>query len=734
MTFSSPLFIFLEDALIENESCRAFKDWDLCRLSRKRGREDALVTKSLLRQAVVDLTAAEDNPQLMSDPEIFRGLCLAVIKNCFIRPSESVNTREWEVAWLAKLKSLVPSLDEDTTADSVDMFVDNDLEDGDLIKPDVTAGTVCRYCGFDQYTLASQFVWGQTWGEWELEGDSAAVVVTDKRRKLLDEGGKNKIWIPTSPYDADVERAECSKCSIRFPRKGSLVVHECCAESMSIARQVALGRVERAEEQRIVDILVGVGRAKTTPVGCDANGHLYWVFSGCSSLFVCMQPSAADAGSRPSSDGLSQEFQFVGDCGIDTLATEGFKAGAARYINASSTRALETNRISDLPLGSSLDNGSFWLEYKELKDIGRVIQWLRNNEPDERLLKRMLLLLFPTALQFVSNGHSSGSSFVDSQSASSIVTKKRPASSLTFDSEDDDDLSVASKGNVREVLKRKLVVDLGKPVSLTVGQRILAEAPVSGIVFSGRILEIKEVCNKWIDWDRCYVGHYDSTTKKENANRVFKIRFDNWGYRYDAWVPKEKVMVPSPKTSKKASRLSYLEREVAAVPHVLSTLKAVTFQHYPNRWCTGYPAHTAFSNGRSSLSLVKYGMYMISKALPHGAFDETDEKWGTIEFRNMNEFGRAWLEALVGAGGPTDLMACQLMLEFCIKSAWFKPSGAKLLSSLPSKAHAMRYATVGMVAVRMWILDEAIRYDKISADDTSSAPKPPSSKSKSKKR
>lgn len=65
------------------------------------------------------------------------------------------------------------------------------------------------------------------------------------------------------------------------------------------------------------------------------------------------------------------------------------------------------------------------------------------------------------------------------------------------------------------------------------------------------------------------------------------------------------------------------------------------------------------------------------------------------------------------AADATELMACQIMLEYGIKTAWLKPGGSKLLSSLSSRTHAMRFATSGLLALRLSALDQAIRYTKV---------------------
>merc|ERR1711968_177189 len=82
-------------------------------------------------------------------------------------------------------------------------------------------------------------------------------------------------------------------------------------------------------------------------------------------------------------------------------------------------------------------------------------------------------------------------------------------------------------------------------------------------------------------------------------------------------------------------------------------------------------------------------------------------------------------EAVVAAENATDLMACQIMLEYGIKTTWLKPQGLRLLSALPSRVHCMKFASVGQLALRLSALDQGIRYPKIKSNDPQEdAPKP----------
>ena len=116
---------------------------------------------------------------------------------------------------------------------------------------------------------------------------------------------------------------------------------------------------------------------------------------------------------------------------------------------------------------------------------------------------------------------------------------------------------------------------------------------------------------------------------------------------------------------------------------------------------------------------MKLAMLTVEAALPDGAIDvDADDKWG-------GGFQYAWREAVVAAENATDLMACQIMLEYGIKTTWLKPQGLRLLSALPSRVHCMKFASVGQLALRLSALDQGIRYPKIKSNDPQEdAPKP----------
>jgi hypothetical protein len=109
----------------------------------------------------------------------------------------------------------------------------------------------------------------------------------------------------------------------------------------------------------------------------------------------------------------------------------------------------------------------------------------------------------------------------------------------------------------------------------------------------------------------------------------------------------------------------------------------------------------------TEIALLKDALLMVVAALPIGALDDqSDDKFG-------KSFLSVWRAAVGAATDAAFLMNCQIVLEFGLKSAWLKPAGLKMFTSLPSRGHALRNATIGAVAIRLWLLDQCIRYEKL---------------------
>jgi hypothetical protein len=148
---------------------------------------------------------------------------------------------------------------------------------------------------------------------------------------------------------------------------------------------------------------------------------------------------------------------------------------------------------------------------------------------------------------------------------------------------------------------------------------------------------------------------------------------------------------------------------VLEAPLLLQSLTAFQFMDELNRACGPNRVGLTFSDASSSdIALLRSAMLMVEMALPLGAVDDAEDRWG-------DNFVLAWRQAVIACSDATGLMQCQIMLEYGVRTAWLKPAGLKLFSCMPSRALCMRSPSVGLVAMRLWLLDLTVRYDKVTA-------------------
>ena len=228
------------------------------------------------------------------------------------------------------------------------------------------------------------------------------------------------------------------------------------------------------------------------------------------------------------------------------------------------------------------------------------------------------------------------------------------------------------------------------------------------------------------------------TTAGTAMETMYRIRFRGWGVEHDNWVTKDalaaadsqsrSILQGDPSQGLKTTN----QLDVGLLPPVLDTLHAYRYYKSPSRHHThinggATPSHTPIPflyDNTSELTVLKAALLMMYHALPYGAVDESEERWGRGVSRmgsggylplaqSNTPFSSAWMHNTCTSSTPVQLMESEVMLEHAVKSTWLRPTGTKLLGCLPSRSHAVRHATYGSVAVRLWCFDQAIRYDKV---------------------
>ena len=626
--------------------------WENSRLARRRGREDALVTYNVIQDAVKEFDFLQSDLSVYAeDPELPSILSNAFTKAAIAKPSDVLDVNIWEDSMTRKLIATESS------------------------------SALCVYCGCDESFLASPFVYGQTWEEWEEEGDSAFAVIQDRRRKPVEVGAEHKNWLPSDPIDAELEKREFAKQNQLILRRGSVISHEYCADCMNHVRQSALGRVGKAQIRRIIDVLVGLGRAKTSPIGTDNNGDLYWIFSGSSSLYVSSSPRQISTSVPENGDIFLHNYNnIIGD--------------------------------GDINHQDSISDSCVWRVYESIEDISRVINWLSRKSIAEKHLKKVLLLLYPSAVDVINDEKVLASdkehqasydqnlkeftSLVTNVDSHSNFMKEEP---IVCNAEDDSNSNVAADDSDAEAEWSDDLLDTDDESPLRSKKR----SSVNPVYKVGQDVLVYNSNN----WGLYWAGKVLSVSSKDDNTYMYKIRYPKWGARYDNWVDEEEITDPSPQrlSNNYREKKEFLDK-ISLMPKPLNTLVACQYLRSEDRENRLYnlPSYSYIS---SDAQLVRLALLIVEAALPRGCLEIADDRWGDI-------FAEAWRESVINCSDSVGLMQCLIILETCIKPVWLKQ---KILIQLSNRNHALRNASIGQVALRLWTIDLAIKYDKVTPVD-----------------
>ena len=644
-----------------------FAQWDNRLLSRKRGREDALMVQHSILDVFKDPDFIEEiNKDKMSP--IFD----SVVKACAVRPADGLDNTDWCSAWGRKM----------------DHFSTNILEE-------MKSPLLCQFCGYDEHYIAHPFVMAHTWAEWDADRNDSKVAE------------ENKIWLPYDPIDAEIEKSECALQTRRALRPGSCVAHEMCADHMNYMRTVLYDRHGLHDYRDQIEVIVGVGRAKSTPVGTDRHGRLYWLLTGLPGIFVSANEKAAKNKSY----------------------SDNFAKGADKFLQPAQSKSV------------------IWRIYNCEYEIAKLARWLDNIFPEERQLKKVIDWLFPNCLnavagnasqRFISNASSPAGSdekvkviddddnddddnddsdnnrnttrirkrIIESDDEEDTNNKNDDVDFMNTEDDEEEEWDDEPKSkrsclekertSIRcEILRLKKETepqdDNDGIAKYRPDQRIIVETKQNQLLWEARILEVKVI---------------------DNDKHLYKVRFDKWGPAYDRWISEESIksnrqapLEGKGRSRQKISRDTYAEEHTDNIPECLSSLRAVEYLEAEYRESIRENLKLSFSDTTTDIDYMRYALLILEAALPCGSLEVSDDKWG-------EDFAISWREAVIAASDATALMGCLIMLEYCIKGTWTTTVGNKVLACLPTRTQALKTATVSQLALRLWLIDSALRYDK----------------------
>lgn len=809
-----------DEAVSESEQEFA---WEYRKLSRRKAREEALLATDIFRDVLKEMLS-DDN---LCDSEYVTGFSASVMRSlCRELADADLDHDEWDKAWMAQFSVMDRIIDWNSTGASVitsDANIDMDksqLPTDSSFQPIATNTSplatvrqpirnLCQFCGFDEAQLGSIFVCGQTLSEWNEE--RLENVSIDASNKFKTDTSRLRIWVPVDAHAAEVELTECGRCENepRLTHSGSLVVHEACAEIMAAGRTLAVERSERTHNQRLLDIIIGHTRAKSTPLGEDASGNLYWYFADFPSyLFMCVPHGNPEGQFKALMDGSIERDTVFSD--VNKFTTDPFRRATAT-----------------------------WSIYQSTQQISQIASLLNRRHPQESFLLKALAVVYSVSIgkaEVITDSSHSNSESNDplhglcddaklvistsdkfkSSSVSTNVAIKKPKQDISAASEaiasaaavtkakskpkpkviaaDDDDewnegdedvkIKYNDGGGGNAITKRTSsdAMDIDeefndgedeeeeeeeeeseaddnvedfttrddfgfaqtfisrncsrrgrysqpRPLrnSDSIADRLASSGWTADMIVGADVVTQSEGSNvHWTGTVSAIVAAPQQSGKKASKSNstsfLCRVNYNGWGEEYSNWVNASRVYVNADGDDVRMSKLLHQHcRELKeTLPEELRSLQAFTYVNNSGRSIARNPAsysillgaHTYSSScrGTPALLLVKKAMLLVEAALPIGALDKSDEKWG------RKQFAQAWREAIASAADATSLMQCQLLLEFSIKQQWVRPNNIKVFGFLPSRAFSLRNATIGMVAMRIWALDHTIKYDKVEKE------------------
>ena len=152
------------------------------------------------------------------------------------------------------------------------------------------------------------------------------------------------------------------------------------------------------------------------------------------------------------------------------------------------------------------------------------------------------------------------------------------------------------------------------------------------------------------------------------------------------------------------------------IPPALENMVATKFLHAKDRsrGSAALPNFTEVaqveptaSSGKRTFAMLKAALLLLEAALPLGAVDNSERgSW-------CPPFAAEWRTNVRNARGPSSLILCVILLENSLSSEWVEIHFVHLLSCLPLGWKAINEATVGLIALRIFLIDQGIQYDEV---------------------
>jgi len=245
------------------------------------------------------------------------------------------------------------------------------------------------------------------------------------------------------------------------------------------------------------------------------------------------------------------------------------------------------------------------------------------------------------------------------------------------------------------------------------------ESAELGVLYDPGDEVLVESSTRKILWDAKVIA----AAKKDEDGPIigYRVKYKDWSSRFDEWVAPSRVFDTSDEhLTRQHNCAAMLAKEPTALPQSIISLVAASFLDSPNRArdLSYMPSFGKILRTPNKISLedevlteLKVAVLLIEAALPAGSVKKTGKGiW-------KPETASYWRSMVNKATTPGDLMGCLVLLETAISKDWLRPNATHLISCLPRSWKSINEASISSISLRLWTLDQGIKYALSRGDD-----------------
>ena len=211
-----------------------------------------------------------------------------------------------------------------------------------------------------------------------------------------------------------------------------------------------------------------------------------------------------------------------------------------------------------------------------------------------------------------------------------------------------------------------------------------------------------------------------------------RVHYKKWSSRFDEWVNPARVVARDKRTLQMQHEKRYgaecMRVDLSSSGDVIMSdaeflgklkkdkIQAVTFLYAPNRrrgpeevrdLSIALSVRDMNSSMEKMLANLRALLLVVESALSESCLKATAKSGNSTFALDAVDL---WREKVERAGGARELMECVIALENALEVEWLCSETSKFIGFLPTHSKALSSSNLSQVAVRLYMLDQAIIY------------------------